>query len=151
MTLVFCSMSKSISDIPIEKLFKGRINGRNVLSLNESIAGSSNESGIFVETNGGRHLITIEEYIQRLKLEKPAVVIAMADEVPYSCGKRKLSTAVKRTQSWFDKLRTADIHWDTCILVGVVVGNKISEDGSPDSISAQTSFLLQGGAQGMRR
>jgi queuine/archaeosine tRNA-ribosyltransferase len=144
-------MSKSLSGVSIEKLFQGRIHGRSMMSATDGTAGSSNDTGIYMDTNSGRHIITVDEYISRVQLEKPAIVIAMADEVAYSCGKRKLLTAVKRTQAWFEKFRNIDgINWESSMLVGAVVGGKCADQQlGPDCVIAQTQFLLTNGAQGM--
>lgn len=144
-------MSKTLTGVPSERLFNGRVQGRTMITASESIAGMSNDSGIYVDTNSGRNLITVDEYINRVQLEKPLIVVAMADEVPYSCGKRKLLTAVKRTQTWFENFRRFSMtNSESSLLVGVVVGSKCADQPlGPDCLVAQTQYLLTNGAQGM--
>jgi tRNA-guanine family transglycosylase len=75
-------------------------------------------------------------------------VIAMADEVPYSVGKKRLSTAVRRTQSWFAQLQERpDLNWDKSLLIGVIVGR--SDLKFSESIASQTEYLLSRGARGI--
>jgi queuine/archaeosine tRNA-ribosyltransferase len=118
-----------------------------VKSINGGIF-SAGDNGVSLDTNNGRLLISLEDYIARIKLDSPNHVIAMADEVSYFVGKKRFSTAIRRTQAWFVQLQGgSDLNWDSSSLIGVIIGKsdlKLSE-----SIAAQTEFLVSRGAGGL--
>lgn len=71
----------------------------------------------------------------------------MADEIPYSSGKKRVASAVRRTQSWLMRLKeSSDIDWENINLIGVVVGK--NESNYTEGISSQISFLLSQGVKG---
>lgn len=65
---------------------------------------NANNNGIFVDTNTGRKSVTIEEYAQRIAIDRPAAVIALADEVAPTETQKRLRKAMERTKLWHPML-----------------------------------------------
>jgi hypothetical protein len=142
-------ISKTIKSIPLSQLHQNKTYSPRLLSL-RSIGGvpcTAADGGVYLDTNNGRLLITLEDYIERIKLEYPPFVLAMADEIPFTSGKKRVTTAVRRSQSWLTRLQESGVDWTKSRLIGVVVGK--SEITFLEGIESQTSFLLSRGIEGI--
>lgn len=72
----------------------------------------------------------------------------MADEIPYSSGKKRVSAAVRRTQSWLTKIKeSSNLDWTNINLIGVVVGK--NESNFAEGIASQVAFLLSKDVKGL--
>jgi hypothetical protein len=74
---------KDFTDTSLRVMKKDIPNLSTVLSARNMVnnVATSDSNGISIDTFGGRHHISVENYLARVKLDKPEVVIAMADEV----------------------------------------------------------------------
>ena len=109
----------------------------------------ANAKGISVSGCNGRHVVTVTEYFARIQIEKPSVVIAMADEVDWHKSSKRLRAAVERSLKWFTELKSLldeDVNEGTSpMLYGVVVGG---QSCGLDLIERQILTYLQGGVRG---
>lgn len=60
--------------------------------------------GLSLDVSGGRRWVTVSDFIHRVQLECPPVVIAMSDEVPYKTSSKRLDKARKRNELWFREM-----------------------------------------------
>jgi len=148
--------SKNHDCASVRNMFKSRVMNRVLLSVRSSRGDycDANDSGVYIDTSNGRSLVTVGDFADLVAREKPDVVLSIADEVPYSCGQKRLRNAVRRSQQWFRTLRASQNLWVTggegCdrLLMGVVVGGR-SAKGLPDGVRAQARYLLDHGADGL--
>jgi tRNA-guanine family transglycosylase len=142
-------ISKTIKAIPLSKLHQSHHHDQ-IFSLRSVSGGvfTASDKGVNIDTNNGRLLISLNDYLLRIQLDCPRYVIAMADEVPYTAGKKRLATAVRRSQTWFTQMKEApQIDWKTSSLIGVIVGKNTQQ--FQESVVSQTQFLISNGARGI--
>jgi tRNA-guanine family transglycosylase len=142
-------ISKTIKSIPLSQLHQSHHHDQ-IFSVRSVSGGASSacDKGVNIDTNNGRLLISLQDYILRIQLDSPRYVIAMADEVPYSAGKKRLATAVRRSQGWFKQMKEApEMDWKASSLIGVIIGKNSQQ--FQESVVAQTQFLLSHGAKGL--
>lgn len=61
-------------------------------------------NGVQIQTANGKQGVTNADYIHYIRREKPAAVIALADEVGPHCGRNRREKSVKRTIDWLKEL-----------------------------------------------
>ncbi|KAJ1423902.1 tRNA-guanine(15) transglycosylase-like protein [Ochromonadaceae sp. CCMP2298] len=96
---------RDFKDIPLNKLSKQHKHSRLVLSarpLGKAAAGCD-AGGMNVDTHSGRRQVDVQAYLRRIAIDRPRVVVAMADEVGCA-GRKRFHKAVERTQLWFHEL-----------------------------------------------
>lgn len=77
-------VQKDFNDVPLAKLYKQWNNNQvNVLSIRSTKykTAMSSTNGISIDTVGGRKVISVDDYLKRILIDQPPVVIAFADEV----------------------------------------------------------------------
>lgn len=78
---------KDFGDIPLSKLCTNIAAVQHVLSARPSArkTGDSNcdANGMSIDSHCGRKQLNVATYLARIKIEKPKVVVALADEVTY--------------------------------------------------------------------
>ncbi len=74
---------KDFKSIPLGDLKRETKNCTLILSSRNMVtpAASCDANGISIDTFGGRHHINVNGYVSRMALDKPKVIIAIADEV----------------------------------------------------------------------
>jgi len=84
---------------------------------------SCSAKGMAFDSFQGRKIMQNSEYIQRIVLEKPELVIAMGDEIPFTSTEKRHEKSTERTTQWFKELKMSQqIDWDKTFLFGVVIG-----------------------------
>ena len=79
---------KDFQNIPLSKLYSQKENVKLILSArsNGTHKGDSNcdAGGMNVDSHAGRKQLNVADYLSRIAIDKPKVVIAMADEVSFT-------------------------------------------------------------------
>jgi hypothetical protein len=122
---------KGFEDIPLSKLYTQFPQVQQILSARQS--GSKFDSncdagGMNVDSLSGRKQLTVQKYVDRVRIDQPKILIALADEVyspkvaledPFmicrsrclqvnpTIGKKRLTKAIERTATWFQAFVTA--------------------------------------------
>ncbi len=100
-----------------------------------------------IETFGGRKKLTVEDYLSRIAIDHPRVVVAMADEVSWLSTRKRLAKAADRTLRWFQDLKAPnsvkgkDVRWDDVFLFGVA----FPPTGRPADFAEAASVLINAG------
>jgi coenzyme F420-reducing hydrogenase delta subunit len=75
---------------------------------------------LFVDTSGGRKVVTVANYTQRIIDDTHTAVIALADQIPLFAGVKRSLKASARSLSWLQELRKSkEIDWNETFLFGV--------------------------------
>lgn len=77
---------KDFKDIPLAKLYKNFENVQKIMSGRQSgkkYDSNCDAGGMNIETNCGRKQLNVARYVERVVIDKPSVVVALADEVQY--------------------------------------------------------------------
>ena len=75
---------KDFKDIPLAKLYKNFENVQKIMSGRQSgkkYDSNCDAGGMNIETNCGRKQLNVARYVERVVIDKPSVVVALADEV----------------------------------------------------------------------
>lgn len=75
---------KDFGDIPVSRLYTQFFQVKHMLSGRQSGKKSESNcdaSGMSIDTNCGRKHLTVPTFVERIKVDQPKVVIALADEV----------------------------------------------------------------------
>lgn len=91
----------------------------------------STKNKFVVETQGGRRVVSVQEFVDLVQLLKPEVVVAMADEVNSSFAPNRQRAAVQSSLDWLD----------ACIAAGL---NTPPSPSSPSATSSNPASLLCG-------
>lgn len=92
----------------------------NILSPRQKCELGSNPKGLFVDTSGGRKVVTVANYTQRIIDDTHTAVIALADQIPLFAGVKRSLKASARSLSWLQELRKSkEIDWNKTFLFGV--------------------------------
>lgn len=70
----------------------------------------STKNKFVVETQGGRRLVSVDEFVEVVQLLKPEVVVPMADEINSSFAPNRQRAAVQSSLDWLDACITAGIN-----------------------------------------
>lgn len=107
-------IEKPFKQTPIAKLFQPHRHVKLILS-GRSIAGGQNvgcdAGGLKVDTHTGRKRVTADKYLERINIDNPGIVVALADEVDMNIGNKRISKAIERTKNWYHELSAADLCW----------------------------------------
>ena len=128
---------KDFKDMELTKLYKSFSTVNHILSARISgkkYDSNCDASGMSVDTHNGRKPLTVQNYVERAIIDKPKVVIALADEVcdvlhlpilaeifssawshhivictqiNQTLGKKRLKKAIERTATWFQNYITS--------------------------------------------
>jgi len=100
---------KEFGEIPMSELYSRNKRVQLMLSARGmgKPANSCDASGMHIDSHNGRKALTVKEYLQRITIDKPRVVIALADEVSVTIGKKRLCKATERSAVWFHSLVTS--------------------------------------------
>mmetsp|Transcript_139 Transcript_139/g.166 ORF Transcript_139/g.166 Transcript_139/m.166 type:complete len:517 (-) Transcript_139:194-1744(-) len=135
----------------------------NILSPRQKCELGSNPKGLFVDTSGGRKVVTVANYTQRIINDTHTAVIALADQIPLFAGAKRSLKASARSLSWLQDLRKCeDIDWNRTFLFGVTgsfAHNQYSSDPVSSILATDTTIdahmvanaveLLQQGCNGL--
>lgn len=97
---------------------------------------NANSNGIHIDTKSGRKQVTMEQYAERMALDRPAAVIAMADEVVPDAGHKRIKKAAERNRIWLAATQKAAA--GLCPVLGVCPAS------APEGVQALTSSGVQG-------
>jgi hypothetical protein len=98
---------RDFKDLPLDKLFTKKDNcvwilsGRSSGGAQQATESNCDSAGMSIDTQAGRKLVNVSDYVQRLKIDCPPAVIAFADEVNTNIGKKRLAKAIERSATWF--------------------------------------------------
>ena len=130
----------------------------NLLSSRQKSELGSNPNGIFVDTAGGRKVLTVTDYSKRIKADEFPAVIALSDEIPLFAGLKRCGKARSKSLLWLEQLKNTTVNWELTYLFGVTCA--FSDDqhlsvASPNSaeidsgIMSNASKLLSLGCDGL--
>jgi len=119
------------------------ISGR---SLQNGVSQCS-DTGISITTPGGRRTVSATAYAQRIALDRPQLVVSLADEFPLSCtSKNRITRCETRTSKMLQEL--IDVSKASSqtpfFLFGVALGGL-----QADSLALNVKAILAAGAQGV--
>eukprot|EP01036_Dinobryon_divergens_P028731 gene28731-37725_t len=157
---------KQFSSLPPGVLFKARrkeesdsfiLSPRNGhVNITVSSGGKNNceGKGYVIQSNSGRRVVTVDEYIQLAVQWQAMAVIALADEIcAESCTRKRMLKAMERSKQWFLDCRrllqpspsdsTANVY--SPLLFGVPIFNRFDPDTYKDAIN----WLIDSGATGI--
>lgn len=76
---------KDFEDIPMAKLYTRFENVKFILSGRQAggrkIESNCDSGGMNIDTHNGRKQLNVEKYLNRIAIDKPKVIVALADEV----------------------------------------------------------------------
>ena len=114
----------------------------NVLSPRQKSELGSNPNGIFVDTAGGRKVLTVTDYSKRIKADKFPAVIALSDEVPLFAGLKRCGKARSKSLLWLEQLKNTTVNLEQTYLFGVTCA---FSDDQHLSVASSTSVELDSG------
>jgi queuine/archaeosine tRNA-ribosyltransferase len=114
----------------------------NVLSSRQKSELGSNPNGIFVDTAGGRKVLTVTDYSKRIKADKFPAVIALSDEIPLFAGLKRCGKARSKSLLWLEQLKNTTINLEQTYLFGVTCA---FSDDQHLSVASSTSVELDSG------
>ena len=114
----------------------------NVLSSRQKSELGSNPNGIFVDTAGGRKVLTVTDYSKRIKADKFPAVIALSDEIPLFAGLKRCGKARSKSLLWLEQLKNTTVILEQTYLFGVTCA---FSDDQHLSVASSTSEELDSG------
>ena len=120
------------------------ISGR---SLRDGVPPLCSDTGISISTPGGRRTISSAAYAQRIALDRPQLVVSLADEFPLTCtSKNRITRCEARTAKMLQELVEASAQSAQApfFLFGVALGGQ-----QEDSLAHNAKAVLAAGAQGV--
>lgn len=167
-------VEKAFVDIPIDQLYLSNDDNVTTCSSRSSSRGNrqknifatrSLKSGSFVEgkayglsikTHKGYRKVTVDDFYNRIVINKPEIVIAMADELPFKgIGYKRQEKAVERTDRWLNELMAKEyisnsVNSNDLFLFGVALLSPIDiVNREVKSIGVSISNLLLKGVNGI--
>lgn len=101
-------LGKDFGDRPVTEVMKTPSNITSVFSF-RSIYGpvvNCDGTGLSVQSRSGRKKVTIENYLERASVDKPSILVALADEVSLSLSFSRVNIAIN--------LRPSHADWPKC-------------------------------------
>jgi queuine/archaeosine tRNA-ribosyltransferase len=114
----------------------------NVLSSRQKSELGSNPNGIFVDTAGGRKVLTVTDYSKRIKADKFPAVIALSEEIPLFAGLKRCGKARSKSLLWLEQLKNTTVNLERTYLFGVTCA---FSDDQHLSVASSTSVELDSG------
>jgi hypothetical protein len=119
-------MHRSTTDEPLWKAMSTNKKQLNILSaraMENGVTSVLTGEGVSVNLYSGRKTLTSDEFVRRATAEQPSAVVSMADDVPFTASKKRVTKAKDRTEKWFRELKSCgNIDWKSTFLFGSVVG-----------------------------
>jgi hypothetical protein len=100
-------LAKDFKQTPIADLCTSNALSISILSYYGSQGApiTCDSSSLSLDTFSGRKKVTMSTYLERIHIDKPKVVVALADEIDISnSGTNRTKKGVNRTWSWFKEL-----------------------------------------------
>ena len=91
----------------------------NLLSSRQKSELGSNPNGIFVDTAGGRKVLTVTDYSKRIKADEFPAAIALSDEIPLFAGLKRCGKARSKSLLWLEQLKNTSVNWELTYIFGV--------------------------------
>ena len=114
----------------------------NLLSSRQKSELGSNPNGIFVDTAGGRKVLTVTDYSKRIKADEFPAVIALSDEIPLFAGLKRCGKARSKSMLWLEQLKNTTVDWELTYLFGVTCA---FSDDQHLSVASSNSAELDSG------
>jgi queuine/archaeosine tRNA-ribosyltransferase len=144
-------MGKDFGDRSIPEVMKVPQNIDKVFTF-RSIFGpvvNCDSTGLSVLSRAGRKKITIDSYLQRALIDKPQILVALADETGPNAGHNRRRKAFERTWQWLTHtkqfLNEHSNELAGCKLFGVV----INDSSNPVQLQKMTSSTIDTEVQGL--
>lgn len=117
----------------------------NLLSSRQKSELGSNPNGIFVDTAGGRKVLTVTDYSKRIKADEFPAVIALSDEIPLFAGLKRCGKSRSKSLLWLEQLKNTTVNWELTYLFGVTCA---FSDDQHISVASSNSAELDAGIMG---
>ena len=114
----------------------------NILSSRQKSELGSNPNGIFVDTAGGRKVLTVADYSRRIKADNFPAVIALSDEIALFSGLKRSGKARSKSLLWLEQLKNTTVNWEQTYLFGVTCA---FSDDQHISVASSSNVELDSG------